>query len=200
MISASFCSCLGDRLLQFLRHLLTVRSECPHNSDTDFLHQISSIFKAHWSKKTFRRRLRLRLCLLLINSSLTSRPVPATDDSLVRSDFSNSRSVVRQPDRCLPHHLLGLGPDFLHRGQLGLVPRPLRALSCIVRRFRIHFLLLITSIFLNQHSSPSLSITAIFFLSVTSSSELLKDGTFTTTRLPQPPNCPSGRASVKKPV
>ena len=89
MISASFCSCLGDRLLQFLRHFLTVRSECPHNSDTDFLHQISSIFKAHWSKKTFRRRLRLRLCLLLINSSLTSRPVPATDDSVVRSDFSN---------------------------------------------------------------------------------------------------------------
>ena len=89
MISASFCSCLGDRLLQFLRHLLTVRSERPHNSDTDFLHQISSIFKAHWSKKTFRRRLRLRLCLLLINSSLTSWPVPATDDSLVRSDFSN---------------------------------------------------------------------------------------------------------------
>ena len=89
MISASFCSCLGDRLLQFLRHLLTVRSECPHNSDTDFLHQISSIFKAYWLKKTFRRRLRLRLCLLLINSSLTSWPVPATDDSLVRSDFSN---------------------------------------------------------------------------------------------------------------
>ena len=98
MISASFCSCLGDRLLQFLRHFLTVRSECPHNSDTDFLHQISSIFKAHWSKKTFRRRLRLRLCLLLINSSLTSRPVPATDDSLhwLGPTFPTGMSTVRQ--------------------------------------------------------------------------------------------------------